>query len=990
MKTNKKIKNLICYIVAFTLAIVANIGLLTSLQKPKETVFAASNNNYLPIKVDNASFTNKDSNNQPKNYTASISNTSVDAKVIDVTDTEIASRFSNLARTSHDNYVLMLDSGNKISNFGYTTNESITLTKGGNYLISVDVFTAESGTGYIELTSNDEVYSSISNIVSNNDWTTYYFFVKNNEVEDVNVKIGLFLRNSSGVVMFDNVCAKQINDNELANYTNNQDLSSYRYKLINNTNNTVLKAEDYSFTHTQTETGKSYTTTETVLNTDGEYKYAYKITNSQKTYATLETLSLSDSVNNLEFNQNSIYKVKINVKAEELSGTAKIKLIQIVEDEENAVNGEISINANTATNDNITNDYKTYSFYIKTGPKGIANYKLQVEFGTVDNKASGSIYLSAIEISNITTSIYDATDSNGTKIDLTSKITDDSTLLTNGKFNFVTINNQNSNYPATAKDWTVTTGTNKQAYGIINTSNEEFAKISGYENLSNPLSTRNDNTAIDNNILMLHNTEADTLSYTSSAKTSLAAKSIHKFQAMVNTHNSPATISLVTTNDGKEIVLSSIVVYTNYEWEKVEMYVKVGYQPTDISVKITLDSTSWASVFVDDVRCDYYSQPTEDDFNKAPTSNFEIKTDLTNLLTANSLNLFKTEENNNVDVNIIKVSSNPVQNEEFTRTDAEYALAINAYKNETYHKITSNLGFKLTSGTNYKISVDVYTQFLEMSSENANTDLLGAQIKLSSFDETFTSIVSNNQWTTYTFYINPNNTTTAYLELYLGNENALQTGDVFFSNIQFVESVSDTEFNSAVEKETTKILKNTVVEDEETEDNTTTESKPKNEINWFYFASSIIFALALIICVVGVMVKKIKWKKPTKKSKNVYDRNKTVSKQYYMRKATTMREDKVRELEKDLETLHTERAKYEDVYKHDLSKLRELKIKRASADEIKKLEKELKKNQKLSAGIGVTINKVQADLDYAKTDAYLNSLIRKLSTSNNNQSENKE
>ena len=40
----------------------------------------------------------------------------------------------------------------------------------------------------------------------------------------------------------------------------------------------------------------------------------------------------------------------------------------------------------------------------------------------------------------------------------------------------------------------------------------------------------------------------------------------------------------------------------------------------------------------------------------------------------------------------------------------------------------------------------------------------------------------------------------------------------------------------------------------------------------------------------------------------------------------------------------------------------------------------MKKNQKLSASIGLTINKAQQDLDYAKTDAYLQSLVRKLST----------
>ena len=137
-------------------------------------------------------------------------------------------------------------------------------------------------------------------------------------------------------------------------------------------------------------------------------------------------------------------------------------------------------------------------------------------------------------------------------------------------------------------------------------------------------------------------------------------------------------------------------------------------------------------------------------------------------------------------------------------------------------------------------------------------------------------------------------------------------------------------------------------------------------------------ALAILIAVVGLSVRKIKWKKPTKKSKTTYDRNKTVSVQYYSRKATTMREDKLRELQADLDKLNAQRKTFEDEYKTDLSKLREMKIKRANPNDIAKLEKELKKNQKLSASIGVTVNKITSEIEIVKTDAYLNSLIKKL------------
>ena len=137
-------------------------------------------------------------------------------------------------------------------------------------------------------------------------------------------------------------------------------------------------------------------------------------------------------------------------------------------------------------------------------------------------------------------------------------------------------------------------------------------------------------------------------------------------------------------------------------------------------------------------------------------------------------------------------------------------------------------------------------------------------------------------------------------------------------------------------------------------------------------------------------MRKIKWKKPTKKSKNAYDRNKTVSVQYYSRKATTMREEKIRELQADLNKINDERKQYEDVYKQDLTKLREMKIKRANPADIAKLEKELKKNQKLSSSLGVTANRIADDLAYVKTDAYLNALIKKLSREPNQDQKNEE
>ena len=68
----------------------------------------------------------------------------------------------------------------------------------------------------------------------------------------------------------------------------------------------------------------------------------------------------------------------------------------------------------------------------------------------------------------------------------------------------------------------------------------------------------------------------------------------------------------------------------------------------------------------------------------------------------------------------------------------------------------------------------------------------------------------------------------------------------------------------------------------------------------------------------------------------------------------------------------------EEEYKSYLSKIREMKIKRANAIEVSKAEKEMKKCQKTSAQIGIALNRLQGEIDYVKTDVYLKAILRKL------------
>lgn len=1016
MKTKKKsLKIILSYFLSLILILLANVGLL-NVCKNSIDVYAANLQGSSAISIDNSNFnSNTDSEYpfEPNSFTASqdIDTAGVEAGVINLD----ADDYSSYSRNplSSDDYVLMIESQGSNVNFGYTTNNNISLSAGSNYSISVDVYTSNNnGIASLYLFDEDnKVFASIDNISSQNVWTTYTFFISTNNIEDLNLKLGLYIKRA-GVVLFDNISAYELNDKTLASRMNSTSASTYTY--INEVDN-VVNEYDVStlFTGYEFEQGKNtpdYTMATVVNNTDdieasdGSKNTAFKIVNNQATYAKYAT---ADDF--LTLDQNTIYKLTINVKTLDLSGNANLQLVQTnLDDDEEAVDSEVlTITSNTGSSDNLSNNYDEYTFYINSYPTKSTTYKLIVGLGDEETTTTGTLYITNITLTKVNYDTFSSASSGSTVgiIDLTTDYVFSSSdiMLDNGNFNFLNIEDYNNPYPAGAEAWTVSTGEGDQKYGIVNTSQFDMLDASQYTNLLNP--TDPDGTESGNNVLMLYNAGNDTLSYTSTAKT-LSAKTYHKFTAQVQTQNSPVTLSLVTTKDDQEVVLSSITVETNLQqWRTVEMYIYTGYQELDVSLKITLDSDNYAYAYVDNTMFDYYIQPTEDVFNSITNSATVVKTDLSNIISSSNSSsstpfstpdYFTGTDNDAIFAGVVDLENTSALNQviadpenyvSFTSLAGEnrQVLGIRSME-EVYYTYTSNIGFDLTSGSYYRISVSVYTQNLQLLTEGVDSELMGASISLSGFDDTFTQIVSNNTWTTYTFYISPDSDVTTYLQLSLGSAQAGTMGDVFFGNIEFDDSL--TSFDGINANDYTKVL-NTVsstTEDDSTDDSTDSTTSPDTNNNWIYYIPTLLFGLAIVIAIVGVLARKIKWNKPHKKSKNEYDRNQTVSRQVYMRKATSMREARIRELKKEIETLTNQRTQYENDYKKDLATLRDMKIKRSNPNDIAKLQKDMKKNQKLSANIGVSIEKLQNEIEYVKSEPYLNNLAKKLASEPSNES----
>jgi len=1022
------LKNILCSLIGIILIVMAQFGLVM-LKQPNFKVMAenSTNNGSVPITITNPSFSSSTSKVTGFESFGYISNT--DSNIVDLSKND----YPNAKRESADNYVLGISS-KSYANYGYKNSSSnlIKLDPNSNYMITVDVYTnANSAIADLYLFNGEEVYGEISNINTNYSWLTHTFFVSTNELTKIDLALGMCL-DGSGAVLFDNITINKLSEQVYLSNIATAKTKNQPHKIIENDSNLIARykmsngsfvklTEDYDLNLTTNElstindssTLTKYSSNLNSLNTsinfaeydtDGSNNYALTINNEKESFVEFHTED-----NFLTFKQNNIYKVSLNVKTENLSGNAHLQLVRTNAEENDANAKDSSIltisTANTGSNENVTNNYETYSFYVYSDPYKDTTYKLVFGLGDNEKPATGKLYVNTLTISKINYSTYKAASSSN-QVDLVSYYSYSNTesnslpMLNNGEFNAMEVTDVFSNKPAAATNWTVSTGKNKQYYGIVNASAESFKNLKSLNTfaLNNPYGDAGNN----NNILMMYNESEDTLSYTSSTR-SLDANSYHKYTIDLNTqlvnNNDKVSVALVTTLNNKEVVLTSKDVIANNGFNSVDLFIHTANQKLNVALKITLSTSTYGYVYVDNAKFDYPIAPSKTQYDNTNEGLYVAKVDLENH--NSNINYF-TSNNNSVVTKVINLGNSSdllsyttdENKESFTSLGEIDAIAIRAHSDVNY-TLTSNLGYDLTysaaTKNYYKITVYVYTQYIDSTNDEIEEKDLGAGIKIAGLNESFTKIQSNNVWTPYTFYINPTSSSTIYLEFSLGSEEHLTKGDVFFANITFEDvtsTLTEDEFNAIEENNTIKVIKNDTsdVEDDTTEDNTTEneteETKP--ELNTILsYAAGIITTLAILIAVIGIGLRKIKFKKPVKKSKTEYDRNKTVSKQLYMRKATTERENKLIELNKDLETLSAERVKFEEDYKKDLSKLRELKIKRASASEISKFEREMKKNQKASASLGVTLNKIQSEIEYVKTDAYLNSLMRKLARDTN-------
>ncbi|MGN1212674.1 MAG: hypothetical protein ACI4TZ_01410 [Christensenellales bacterium] len=761
---------------------------------------------------------------------------------------------------------------------------------------------------------------------SNSNWQTYSIFVETDDINAKTLNLELWLgekdgNGSNGAVFFDDVKVMCYDHNTYTSILKGRDTTksavvnyntNYVADFIDNPsfedglNGWTLVDESSSVASNKTITGvynvgTGYNSTDTGVEENPSNaniysnKKALLINNIDKGH-----VGYKSSYFTVE--QNRLYKLSFLAKTGEIDGSAVVKLVERNPYTNEFLSDGVTKNPNyyanstyeaqtfnidsisTAgyTNDK-TDDWKLYTFYIKGSPYLNSELSIEIWLGTDGSDASGYAFFDNFALQQINTADYDSGNSSGTVANLNQATT--STDFNNGTFNNIVLNTATGSAPYTPADWSLVQDNNSGYNGIINTADTSNDKIPPIKAISTSYPN--------NNVLMIGNTADNYQKYTSNS-VSLSANSYYKIQVSTLTYNLvKASAGLRLVCDGN--VIGEILNIDATDWTTYSFLIKTGHQSKSVTLELSLGQTAQGTgyAFFDNVVMT--ADLTEDDFNASTLNSKKVNLasyDFSNVsaeATNGKYTSYDFTATNNANTNLNYMTTGVIDTAKFGESDGcidsnypnpghpqnknSYVLMIESSQ-DTYYSYTSNSKTKLTADNYYKIVVMVKTNGVYQNDEDSKVLIAGskteyypcgASISLNGIDAKFSGIDTNGEWKEYTIYVNCTADTEFDVSLALGSENAYTSGVVYFSNVDIssIDQDAYAEGVSALENETRDdilAIGDTDVKTDDEEENTS------NGVNFdWLLVPSIITALAVIIAVVGTIlrnVKKNKKKKP--------------------------------------------------------------------------------------------------------------------------------
>lgn len=741
----------------------------------------------------------------------------------------------------------------------------------------------------------------------------------------------------------------------------------------------------------------------------------------------------------IDINANEIYKIKASYKISELSNgsaymfveendkilsTYNLKSTQYTLKEETASSAISSNNS-----DEFSNDYGVIEFYVKGGALYNSSINISLGLGKSDETSTGCVLFDNVTVELATTEEY--TDASN-KVEFNA--VDGTLTISNGNFNAITINNDHT-APYSAQNWTVENGDGLLFNGVIRTEETQYSKyVEAYKEFqkseetaginnpyywasyTNPKNSRNSTTEPDN-VMMLANIHKSWQKL-SSENISLDASTAYKLNFNYKTYNTSSNntnfkVSIYNSNGFK--LFESQPLSTNGQWKDFSIYFNAGHGASEIKIVIdfgTEDSKIEGFAYFDNFEINKIEDSVYEDFasNSNTSNNSYSVVDLSNFylnLPTNNItedvststtpaytgavsssndgtiinggivnsnkfkdsSLYQIETEDDEDTNVFFIQSQGVGS--YT-IQSNYTIDLEADK---YYALT----FKLKTGFSYSLNGTTLDKTKEYD--------FGVVVGLTDFEYMKNLEVTSDNFETFTIYFNPTEAKSVKLYIGLVCDTPETAGSMVLYDINLEESDEDAYSTAKTTCEDKKydaneskvfVAKESSADSDDTddsEDSSDTENNNKANFDWLMIPT-LITALAIVIAVVGTILKKVKIKKIQTKKKESYDRKTSLNIDAIKIKAKKQKEADVKAVQDNINKFQAELDNLEKLHKQKVVDLREKDKGRVS----KETDKEFKLFAQKRTVIAEKIESLNKEIEKLNLPEYLLSLERKIFT----------
>ncbi|MBQ8909365.1 MAG: hypothetical protein IJY90_03670 [Clostridia bacterium] len=719
----------------------------------------------------------------------------------------------------------------------------------------------------------------------------------------------------------------------------------------------------------------------------------------------------------IQIKPHAAYKVSLKLKVADMtSGSFYLKLVEndyiydiyteTISDDSSADNylslgsGKTSGYTSNVSN-NWTNDYQTIDFYVKGHSLYTSYVNLELWLGDQETGAVGCVVIDDINVEMVSDSEIDSANS----LTLTSNT--ESTSITNASFDAATSANSTLEYPLAATSWTAVKGDDYACEsGVVYLDGNSYSQLGTgsvydlmYEDKYdwagiNPGNSNSSNKP--SNVYMMFNRQN---SYQSlqSPSFSLSGSEYYKVsfdyynQVYRTTNESKFKVEIVDNNG---ITLFSQSDVQNLEnWATMNIYLKANSSTTqNIYVKIYFGeegSKVGGMLYLDKFN---FESSTQEAFESATfttdTTGFYTKLDLgadaTNKVVGSSAYSFAATsmDSNYTDSEVAfggVVSGNNTIYDITNDNDNLLVVTTTAAAKAT---LTSKFKKEFSANSYYKLTFSLATIF-NPEAENAATDehdcKYGVTVKFDSFEE-IVGLTTDGTLKEYTIYFKTgDSSTTPTFEFTLNSDCDNTTGTAILTNLDFTTSDEDTYLFERTQSSFNKTVfaSEYVKAEEDEQPEETPDNEPETEADgstaWLA-ASSIITGVAIIVAILGLVLKNVKIKKIEKIKTEVYDRRLNKNHELIMAQAQKLRDEEIENLIAARDCLENEKTELEEAHKQYMRNLRNEKQGKISKD----VEKRFKQYTSRTATINEKINIIKEKINYTMSADHLIELERKV------------